>query len=56
MTILLAFIASDALSQTDNTPEATVAIVNNIPITEADVDFGGQADTISGQGHAKAHR
>ena len=37
MTLLPAFIASDALSQTDNTPGATVVIVNDIPITEADV-------------------
>jgi peptidyl-prolyl cis-trans isomerase C len=37
MTLLPAFIASDALSQTDNTPDATVVIVNDIPITEADV-------------------
>jgi peptidyl-prolyl cis-trans isomerase C len=37
MTILFACIASDALSQTDTTPDATVAIINDIPITEADV-------------------
>ena len=37
MTIFFACIASDVLSQTDNTPAATVAIVNDIPITEADV-------------------
>jgi peptidyl-prolyl cis-trans isomerase C len=37
MTMLLACIASDALSQTENTPAATVVIVNDIPITEADV-------------------
>ena len=37
MTILFACIASDVLSQTENTPDATVAIVNDIPITEADV-------------------
>jgi len=37
MTTLFAFIASDALSQTDNTPDTTVAIVNDIPITETDV-------------------
>jgi len=37
MTTLFAFIASDALSQTDNTPDTTVVIVNDIPITETDV-------------------
>ena len=37
MMILFACIASDALSQTDSSPNATVAIVNDIPITEADV-------------------
>ena len=37
MTVLCVCIASDALSQTDSTPDATVAIVNDIPITEADV-------------------
>jgi peptidyl-prolyl cis-trans isomerase C len=37
LTILFACIASNALSQTDTSPEATVAIVNDIPITEADV-------------------
>ena len=37
MTIIFACIASDALAQTDSTPDATVAIVNDIPITEADV-------------------
>jgi peptidyl-prolyl cis-trans isomerase C len=36
-TILFAFIASDALSQTADIPGATVAIVNDIPITETDV-------------------
>lgn len=37
MTIIFACIASDALAQTDSTPDATVAIVNDIPITETDV-------------------
>jgi len=37
MTILFACIASDALSQTNSNPDATVAMVNEIPITEADV-------------------
>ena len=37
ITIIFACIASDALAQTDSTPDATVAIVNDIPITEADV-------------------
>ncbi|MFC1877106.1 peptidylprolyl isomerase [Thermodesulfobacteriota bacterium] len=37
ITILFSFMASDALSQTDNAPDATIAIVNDIPITEADV-------------------
>ena len=37
MTIFFACIASDVLSQTDNTPATTVAIVNDIPVTEADV-------------------
>ena len=37
MTTLFAFITSDALSQTDNTPDTTVVIVNDIPITETDV-------------------
>ena len=37
MTILFACIASDALSQTNSNPDATVAMVNDIPITEADV-------------------
>jgi len=37
MMILFACIASDALSQTDSNPNATVAIVNDIPITETDV-------------------
>ena len=37
MMTLFAFIASDALSQTDNTPDTTVVIVNDIPITETDV-------------------
>ena len=37
MTTLFAFIASDALSQADNTPDTTVVIVNDIPITETDV-------------------
>ncbi len=37
MMILFACIASDALSQTDSSSNATVAIVNDIPITEADV-------------------
>jgi len=37
MTIIFACIASNALAQTDSTPDATVAIVNDIPITEADV-------------------
>jgi peptidyl-prolyl cis-trans isomerase C len=37
MTILFALIASGALSQTNNTSAATVAIVNDIPITEEDV-------------------
>jgi peptidyl-prolyl cis-trans isomerase C len=37
MTILFACIASDVLSQTDTIPDATVAIVNDVPITEADV-------------------
>jgi peptidyl-prolyl cis-trans isomerase C len=37
MTLLPAFITSDALSQTDNAFDATVVIVNDIPITEADV-------------------
>ena len=42
MTILLAFITSNALSQSTNPPGATVVTVvtvNNIPITEADVDL-----------------
>ena len=37
MTTLFAFIASNALSQTDNTPDTTVAIANDITITETDV-------------------
>ena len=37
MTTLFAFITSNALSQTDNTPDTTVVIVNDIPITETDV-------------------
>ncbi len=37
MTILFALIASDALSQTEKVPDARVAIVNDTPITEADV-------------------
>ena len=37
MTVLCVCTASDALSQTDSTSDATVAIVNDIPITEADV-------------------
>ena len=37
MTVLCVCIASYALSQTDSTPDPTVAIVNDIPITEADV-------------------
>ncbi len=39
MAILFAFIASSALSQTVNTPGATVVTVNDIPITEADVNL-----------------
>ena len=37
MTTLFAFIASNALSQTNNTPDTTVAIANDITITETDV-------------------
>lgn len=39
ITILLAFITSDAFSQTKNTPDNTVVIVNDIPITETDIDL-----------------
>jgi len=37
MTILFVCVAGNALSQTDSTPDAKVAIVNDIPITETDV-------------------
>ena len=37
MTILFAFIASSAFSQTTPNPETTVAVVNDVPITEADL-------------------
>ena len=37
--ILVAFITNGALSQTDNTQDATIAVVNDIPITEADVNL-----------------
>lgn len=39
MTILFAFIASDARSQANTIPAATVATVNDIPITEEDVSL-----------------
>jgi peptidyl-prolyl cis-trans isomerase C len=39
ITFLFAFISSDALAQTDSAPITTVVIVNNIPITEADVSL-----------------
>ena len=39
MTLLPAFITSEALSQTENTPATTVVIVNDTPITEADVNL-----------------
>jgi peptidyl-prolyl cis-trans isomerase C len=39
MTIFFAFFAGDALSQTEKAPDATVVIVNDIPITEADVNL-----------------
>ncbi len=39
MTLLPAFITSEALSQTENTPDTTVVIVNDTPITEADVNL-----------------
>ena len=39
MTILLVVFTSDAISQTDGTPGTTVVIVNDIPITEADVNL-----------------
>jgi len=39
MTILFAFIASGAFSQTTANPETTVAIVNDVPITGADVNM-----------------
>jgi len=50
MTLLPAFIASDALSQTENTPDATVVIVNDTPITKADVTL--EAKRISFQAKA----
>ncbi|MDX2447129.1 MAG: peptidylprolyl isomerase [Desulfobacterales bacterium] len=39
ITLLPAFITSEALSQTENTPDTTVVIVNDTPITEADVNL-----------------
>ena len=39
MTILFAFIVSGAFSQTTANPETTVAIVNDVPITGADVNM-----------------
>jgi peptidyl-prolyl cis-trans isomerase C len=39
MTILVAFVASSAFSQTTPNPETTVAVVNDVPITEADVNM-----------------
>jgi peptidyl-prolyl cis-trans isomerase C len=39
ITIFLAFPMSNALSQTENNPEATVVTVNDVPITEAEVNL-----------------
>jgi peptidyl-prolyl cis-trans isomerase C len=38
-TFLLTFVANDALAQTDSAPSTTVVIVNNVPITETDINL-----------------
>jgi peptidyl-prolyl cis-trans isomerase C len=38
-TFLSAFVANDALAQTDSAPSTTVVIVNNVPITETDINL-----------------
>jgi peptidyl-prolyl cis-trans isomerase C len=38
-TFLLTFVENDALAQTDSAPSTTVVIVNNVPITETDINL-----------------